>query len=94
MRRRFPTVNTFLRSFATGPDKDLLDTPPKDPSISLFMGWLEKVKILSHILAERAMADVLRREHESKSADEVKATFAAIYDIIICPSSNSCLRAN
>ena len=53
----------------------------------MFVGWLKKVKILSLVLAKRAMADVLRREHESKSADEVKkmrskkkATVAAVYD--------------
>ena len=86
-RRRSLTVHTFLRLFATGPDKDLLDSPPKDPSTSLFVGWLEEVKILSPLHPERAVADVLRREHESKSADEVKkmrttkkATFAAVYD--------------
>ena len=86
-KRRFLTVHTFMRSLAAGPDKDLLESPPRDPGTSLFVGWLEKVKLLSPVLAERAMADVLRRESESKSADEVKkmrstkkATFAAVYD--------------
>ena len=38
---------TTIVSLAAGPDKGLLDSPPRDPGTSLFVGWLEKVEVLT-----------------------------------------------